>query len=84
MKPELRRALDSVALLNNLTDHHIENLAAILLLIHYKCTVPDFDEKDEYMAELNKQGKLAVALYKRRVSKQKEQVTQFMKDNIIV
>jgi hypothetical protein len=46
--------------------------------------VPDFEEKDEYMAELNKQGKLAVELYKRRVSKQKEQVTQFMKDNIIV
>lgn len=84
MKPELRKAVDSVALLNNLTDHHIENLAAILFLIHYKCAIPDFEEKDAYMAELNKQGKLSVALYKRRLSKQKEEVSKFMKDNIIV
>ena len=84
MKPELRKAVDAIGTLHNLNAHHIEDLAAMLFIKHYRHSVPMFGEKVIYENELNSIAPLLPSLQKYRGGKTKQTIKQFRADNIIV
>ena len=84
MIAELRNALHRIGLIHDLNDHQIENLAAILLIRHYKHPIPSFDEKDAYMKELDGVASLKKQLKALREERDVSMAKRFHKENIIV
>ncbi len=84
MIPELRRAINAVGNLKGLNTHQLENIGAILILNHYKHTIPEFDEKDFYISEITRDGALRKEYYHRRNTQHKKAINDFMVKNAIV
>lgn len=84
MIAELRKRLNHVGTINNLNDHQVENLAAILFILHYKLPVPEFEDKEAYMKELGGVAPLKVSLKTAREERDVSLTKWFHKENIIV
>mgnify|MGYP001317758050 FL=1 len=84
MHPKLQKTIGRLGTLHNLSEEQLANIAAILLLNHYGHAVPEFDDKDIYLAEIEKNGvKLREALARKKQLK-KQAILKMMQDNIMV
>jgi hypothetical protein len=84
MHTKLQKAIGQLGTLHNLSEEQLANIAAILLLNHYGHAVPEFDDKDIYLAEIEKNGvKLREAIARRKQLK-KQTILKMMQDNIMV
>lgn len=84
MHPKLRKTIGRLGTLHNLSEEQLDNIAAILLLNHYGHAVPEFDDKDIYLAEIEKNGvKLREAIARKKQLK-KQAILKMMQDNIMV
>ena len=82
--PELKKCVDEIRDLKGLTQEEIENVAAILLLTHFRYQLPDFKRKGWYISEIERDGKLRQEYFRRKKLKEKERVERFMHDKIMV
>jgi hypothetical protein len=84
MHPKLQKAIGRLGTLHNLSEEQVDNVSAILLLNHYGHAVPEFDDKDIYLAEIEKNGaKLREAIARKKQLK-KQAILKMMQDNIMV
>lgn len=84
MIPQLRRTLQTIGTLHNLNDQHMENLAAMLFITHYRHSIPDFDERIMYEEELAGINPLKKALKAYRDAKDVYMTKCFHESNIVV
>jgi hypothetical protein len=84
MHQKLQKAIKQLGTLHNLSEEQLANVSAILLLNHYGHAVPEFDDKDIYLAEIEKNGaKLREAIARKKQLK-KQAILKMMQDNIMV
>jgi len=84
MNKALNSALDDIAILHNINRDSLTIMSVMLLLLHYGYAIPDFPNKDIYMKELEKKGKLKKLMFKRRKQERKSEIRKFMRENIMV
>jgi hypothetical protein len=80
----LKEAIRQLRQLYNLTEEQVNTISAILLLDHYGHAVPNFPDKELYIAEIEKNGAKLREVIKRRKQLHKQKVHKFMDDNLMV
>lgn len=62
MIPQLRQAMATLGTLKKMNSHQLENMAAVLLLQHFKHHIPEFNGKQAYLDALENKCDLASEL----------------------